>query len=575
MRSILLAGAAATLSASLAVAQSAWQPYDDGSAASARDQPAAAAAPESAERPPLPAPPPAPLPAPLDAAAPLPPPLPAPTPSPEQASAPERTAPPPTAPEGPAPAPAALDSAIAPTAGAAATATPAAASKAAEAPEPCKDSESRSAEGPSGSRSGFTGSASDLTRPTGPGFSGGAGFGSLAKDVYATVSLATSFTLGPVSLGVQAPLRFRVYDLAQNKAYFQLRKEDWDEPADYLRILRFVELNKPKDTVYARLGELTGTTLGHGTIVSSYYNSTDIDHFESGARVNVNLAFGGVETLLNNLASPRLAGVRAYARPWHFVDCCSALCRLAVGASAFVDGAAPQTMEGATVDSVNQIHTRTKPLGVYGLDAEFDALSNALLDLTPYTDLNFIGGEGAGWHAGALFGIHPSVISAQVRFEFRRMGARYLPAYFDALYEIQRFSYLNGKTKLQSLDEGGSGQARSGYYGELVVGFGSALSVMGSYEDYQGPNNSSLQLQVVLPTVAGLKVGAYYIKRNFDRFAQVFDPVGAMGIFEARYALYPFMALVAQASRQWQVDSDGSFHAVDSFHVGVDFNVQF
>lgn len=436
----------------------------------------------------------------------------------------------------------------------------------------------KAAEGPTAPRTGFAGApgaSGELTRSTGPGFSGGAGFGTLSKEFYATVLLATSFSLGPVSIGVQAPLRFKIYDFGQNKAYFQLRKEDWDEPGDFLRIVRFAELNRPKDKIYARFGELTGTTLGHGTIVSSYYNSVDIDHYEAGVRFNLNLAPGGVETLLNNIASPRLVGARAYVRPWHFIDRCSVLCRLAIGASAFVDGAAPRTLAGSTVDGVDQIHAKNRALGVFGVDAEFDAVSNELLDVTPYTDLNFIGGQGAGWHAGVLVGVHPSVVGAQLRFEFRRMGARYLPGYFDALYEIQRYSYRDDKTKLQYLDEGGSGEARSGYYGELVLGFGSALSLMGGYEDYQGPNNSSLQLRLVLPTVAGLKIGAYYLKRNFEGFAEVFRPQGAMGIFEARYALYPFLALVAQAARQWKVDANGGFQVVDSFHVGFDFNVQF
>jgi hypothetical protein len=588
MRSTFFAaGTATALAASLAAAQPVWQPYDDGATAQA------AAASQPAEPPPPPAPPPAPLPPPSspqvgerppegqDGAAPAPPDASA-APSAADGSAAEPSPADPGAAAGPAAAPNPAAPPAAASASPAALPAPAApgapdSGKSSEDSEPCKDGDVKSAEAPTALRSGFSGSpaASELTKPAGPGFSGGAGFGTLSKELYATVLLATSFTFGPVSLGVQAPLRFKIYDLDRNQALFQLRKEDWDEPGDFLRILRFVELNRPKDTVYARFGELTGTTMGHGTIVSSYYNSVDVDHYQSGVRFNLNLAPGGVETMLNDVAGPRLLGARVYARPWHFIDRCSVLCRLAIGASAFVDGAAPRTLDGATLDAAREVHARNKAMGVYGVDAEFSAVSNALLDVTPYTDLNFIGGQGAGWHAGVLVGVHPPVIGGQFRFEFRRLGARYLPGYFDALYEIQRFDYRDGKTKLQYLEDGGSGEAKSGYYGELVVGFGSLLSIMGGYEDYQGPNNSSLQLQVVLPTIAGLKIGAYYVKRNFEGLAEVFDPKGAMGIFEARYSLYPFMAVVAQGARQWRVGADGRFQVVDSFHLGFDFNVQF
>lgn len=596
------AGTAAALAASLAAAQPVWQPYDDGSTAQA------APASQPAGPPPPPAPPSAPLPPPSPQAAERPsesPDRPAPTPPPIRAALataaaedPVALPPPPSAsaaspwapdasalpadPAGAAPPPSAMNAAEPSAAASASPAAPPApgapdSGESSEDSEPCKDGDVKSAEAPTAPRSGFSGSpsASELTKPSGPGFSGGAGFGTLSRELYATVLLATSFTFGPVSLGVQAPLRFKIYDLDRNQALFQLRKEDWDEPGDFLRILRFVELNRPKDKVYARFGELAGTTLGHGTIVSSYYNSVDVDHYQSGVRFNLNLAPGGVETMLNDVARPRLLGARVYARPWHFIDRCSVLCRFAVGASAFVDGAAPRTLDGATVDAAREVHATNKALSVFGVDAEFSAVSNALLDVTPYTDLNFIGGQGAGWHAGVLVGVHPSVVGGQFRFEFRRMGARYLPGYFDALYEIQRFEYRDGKTKLQYLEDGGSGEAKNGYYGELVVGFGSLLSIMGGYEDYQGPNNSSLQLQAVLPTVVGLKIGAYYVKRNFDRLAEVFDPKGAMGIFEARYALYPFLAVVAQGARQWKVDADGRFQVVDSFHLGFDFNVQF
>lgn len=416
----------------------------------------------------------------------------------------------------------------------------------------------------------------ELTRDARQGIGFGFGLQRLERDVFLVAALGTTLEFGPVGVGVQVPLRFRVYNLDTKGATFQLRRQDWDEVSDYFKILRYVQYGQPRDAVFARFGELAGTTLGHGTIVDDYYNAIDVDHYQAGLRFNLNLDAGGAETMLNSVSAPRLAGGRIYVRPWHFIDACSFLCRLAIGASVFVDGAAPTTLAGATVDGQNNfVGTRTRALAVYGLDAELNLISTPLLDLTPYADLNFIGGHGSGLHTGALFAIHPPGLAALARLEYRRMGAEYLPRYFNALYEVQRFSFRDGRTKLQFLDEGGNGGAVNGYYAELLLTLANQISISGGFEDYQGPNNAALLLRLALPEVLGVRLGGTYLKRNFDGFEALFEPNDSLGILEARFAVNDYFSVIGQRSRQWKLRSDGEFEVLDTWAVGTSFNFSF
>ena len=426
----------------------------------------------------------------------------------------------------------------------------------------------------------------------------GLGFEKIDRDLYVDTLVGGTFELGPVHLGVQAPLRWRVYNLDDKKPVFQLRKQDWDEVSDYFRILRFIEYGAPKDTFYGRLGTLDGTTIGHGTIMNWYYNTIDVNHWETGVRLNLNLNPGGIETVLNNVASPHLMGGRIYVRPWYFINRCSLLYRLAVGFTALVDRDAPYTFSPTANSDVEKgtINAPGRPLGIYGADIEYPIIASKYFDITPYVDNNFMGGfsasDGYGFHGGVLMGMHPPVVDIQARIEYRYVGPHYLPGYFDTLYEINRYYYATDKhgspvTKLQSLDSsldpdtGLPKAGRSGAYGELVVSVGKYFSLMAAYEDYQGPNNSSLQLRVLMPEIVGIRLGAYYVKRNFEGFSEIFSRDGALGILEVRYNVYSFISLIAQLSRQWRVDSDptspnyGNYTNSDSINFGIQFGWTF
>ncbi len=151
--------------------------------------------------------------------------------------------------------------------------------------------------------------------------SGGATFGRIDEDWYVTLQLRLAIDQENWGLGLGIPLRLRVYDAEpEDPTGLVIRQEDWDEVSDYFKVLRYVYLGNPDKSgpYYLRLGELTGVTLGHGTIVHRFYNGFDMDRFRLGGDFYVNVGPYSGELLIGDMSRPKdtvVTGVRFTVRP--------------------------------------------------------------------------------------------------------------------------------------------------------------------------------------------------------------------------------------------------------------------
>jgi hypothetical protein len=434
--------------------------------------------------------------------------------------------------------------------------------------------------------------------PVGPGeadaFKGMAGgdlgFGRIGGDYYLRLNLGTELDFGKVGVGIQVPLNFRLSDRTRNgdtSLNTTLRKEDWDEVADYARIIRYFRYGHPSDTFYVRIGELYGATIGHGTIVNSYYNSINLDIYKLGVQLNVNTDFGGVQTLMDNLFQPSLFGARVYVRPVAFFDKDSYANNLAIGLTVMADAFAPTGVIGPMQTSAHEPSVANDAAAVMGVDIEFAVVRSKVIDVIPYTDLNHIFGASNGWHLGVLTKLRPlEKLGLNFRLEYRYLSDNYIPGYFDSYYDIQRYTFpLGCPTPITKLDyvRGQNrpamcavGLSGSGFYGEGVFSFFDILKVIMAYEDAEGPNNSNLLLSLQLPYFDALKLAAYYYKRNFDSWSDAFSTDNAVLIAEARIRMYAFLYFIARYARSWVLSADGkTFASTDDFSVGIGMAVTF
>jgi hypothetical protein len=420
---------------------------------------------------------------------------------------------------------------------------------------------------------------------------GDVGFRKIGSDYFIGVGVGTELDFGKIGFGIQVPLNIRVSNRCDRPPPCDLnttlRKEDWDEVADYARIISYFRYGHPAEPIYVRVGQLFGATFGHGTIVNAYYNAINLDIYKLGVQLNVNTDYGGVQTLMDNLFQPSLFGARVYVRPVSFWSKDSYANNLAVGLTLIGDVFAPVGMPppGTTRGDAHEPTLPTEAMGILGFDVEFAVLRSKMIDVIPYTDYNHIFGARGGWHLGVLTKIRPlDKLGLNFRLEYRYLSSKYIPGYFDSYYDIQRSTFPLGcpTTKYDYIRSGPGtcpvvvGLAGSGFYGEGVFNLFDLLTVMMAYEDADGPKNSNLLLSLQLPAFEAVKLAAYYYKRFFDGLSEAFSLDNAVLVAEARVRMHSMLYFIARYARSWTLSADGSrFDSTDDFSVGIGVHARF
>jgi hypothetical protein len=456
-------------------------------------------------------------------------------------------------------------------------------------------------------------------------FGGELGFNGLGGDYFLSLALRLNFDRENWGFGIQAPLRVRIIDNdpENNNDYGGfIRKEDWDEPSDWLKIARYVYVGQwdKKGPFYVRLGELSGLTVGHGTIMHRYFNGIDPNKWRTGVNVAVNVWAFGTEVMINDLADPSLVGARFQVKPLVIAFADSSTTaeddghgwiadKLHVGFSIFSDTKAPfalgtetipnpDTNVGGTItrlaydDNERPLVTRERALMILGADVGFELVDLPFLTITPYMDLNkmTVVNHGWGWHLGVLWNLHVPLaidtLQVDLRTEYRRVSGDYLAPYFNTIYEIERYQRLDsaGGTipKLLSLcgdlDCNGNGKdSRNGVYFDLLAGLPNFVFVGGEYIGYSGPNNDgTLRLSLEVPALQVVKFSAFYYRVNISGLDDLFklDDKSAV-VAQASVPIYAIFSINARWWRVWQATPDRTgFESVDDYSIGVGMSLE-
>lgn len=389
--------------------------------------------------------------------------------------------------------------------------------------------------------------------------------------------------------GVLVPLRLRVWD-RDPESPGTLRREDWDEGSDWLRVLRFVEYGRPREAVYGRVGQLEGALIGHGTIVNGYFNTIDVDHAQFGLQAALNDRAGGLELMLDSFVDPEVMAARLYARPGTFFAPNTLASRWAVGTTLALDIDAPLRFQRVDVSvdpslpfevtpERNLIPEKTDVTGVFGIDNELVLVQEELIDFTPFLDLNVHLDGSAGVHLGAFTGLRPlEELHLDTRVELRWLGERYIPDYFGPLYEIDRNTYFGyggtGAPKRVVLEELTGGQ-RLGAYGEVTAELYRFIRVFGAYEDYQGPRNANLQLGLRLTDLGPVRLGATFRRYGFNGLSDALELKNALLLGEAQVRVLPWLYLSGQYNRLYRLQPDGAYDTVNDWSLGAGAAVGF
>lgn len=432
----------------------------------------------------------------------------------------------------------------------------------------------------------------------------GLGFSKIDGDFFISTIINTDFSVGPVGVGLALPIDLLLINddntgTRAEKTYGNvLRRKDWNQVEDYFKFIRYVRYGQKRDPFYALVGQMWGSTIGHGTLLSRYTNSLNQDHPKFGGAFDLNTMYAGVETLADSFVNPQLIAARAYWRPFGGTPIARGW---SVAVTGIMDRQAPSSLQftskpdGTLVLQSDAAGTPlvavSAPFYAIGVDTEYELIRSSLLTIIPYVDANRLVGAGNGLHIGVLTDVSLPVpiisIVLQTRLEYRWMKPGYIPEYFDQTYDLGRYQYavlannpgdpahpmstFTPKSQAAYNDRQTGGVPRKGYYGELAFNFGGFVQVGGVLQDYQGDNGASLGIFATLPKIQIVKLSGYYLRKNFSGISDTFTlDERSLLAFSAAYKVFGPLYLRIDYTRQWVLNPNNSqIVAVSNFSGGI------
>ncbi len=409
-------------------------------------------------------------------------------------------------------------------------------------------------------------------------FTGGLGLTYVDGKPYYLITAQPELSFGDWGVGLDLNLRFGTDG--------SLRKQDWDEGYDILRLFRYVRYGQKRSWLYARVGSLDAARLGHGLLMYRFNNSASYDNRKVGLEFDMRFEKWGFETVTSNLLGLEIYGLRGYYNPLKETGI-PILSDLEVGATYLTD----LNKDGRKLPKGNSPliyvnnYEETNPVTAVSADIGLPLLDNALIDLTVYSEF----GKFIGYGSGGSFGIESNLkglstfFSVFARLEHRINGDKFLSNYFGPFYEIERVRQLPDSTlstKLQALDNTSS--SGNGLYGELGATILGTLKISGNYEEmYNIPGSGALHLSTdagdLIPKVVAK---ADYYKQNLNAGASIFKlDERSLATAEVGYKPYSFMSVTMYYQWTFQPIKDGDevvgYETVSRIEPKVNFHFSF
>lgn len=297
----------------------------------------------------------------------------------------------------------------------------------------------------------------------------------------------------------------------------KLRKQDWDEPSDYAKVIRYFRLGHEESPFYLNISRLYGQSLGHGTVVRRYNANLSYNTTRVGATFDAYHRFLGFESMINDVINPDVFGVLGFVRPLEpFFGNVVPLRSLSFGFSAVGGRSLPSRIAYERglfspafdkpiprIDSDFNIEAASsESVSIFGGNAEAKLIRTRYADLKLYFDFEKMSGDafGKGMTFGSLwrfsFGDENPWGALRIRAEFQRFDSNYLPSFFDSFHDIHKTQYMPAgfrsegltyyPTKLGFLRASKGGPTRNGGTFEATWSFLGYLTVGGAVKASSG-----------------------------------------------------------------------------------------
>jgi hypothetical protein len=390
-------------------------------------------------------------------------------------------------------------------------------------------------------------------------------------ETYYLINVAPEVAFGQIGIGLDLNLRFNT----QGK----LRMGDFSKFEDYLRIVRYIRWAQKGDPFYIRVGQLDYSFLGHGSIIYNYRNSASYDMRRTGIELDLNFEKFGFESMYSDLTGRELLGMRGYAKPLKFTTLAKipVISNFEVGVTYARD--LNQYADFSHDGTFAHIDSSKSGLAIYGFDFGLPILSYSFIKSTLYYDFAQIANYGHGSTAGINISFSGmGLLSIRGKYEYRMNGANYIPAFFNALYEHDRFNFL---TRLSKSDTLWQVAANNGYYGELIISVLNTFNIVAGYQAPVNINNQGiLHAELQLPQVAGIVLRGMFDKTRIGRVFILDDNSilsGEIGYKPVKYMLVSmlYQRTFSNRNADGSLRTDGSYEKQDRVEPKVSFIYDF
>lgn len=392
------------------------------------------------------------------------------------------------------------------------------------------------------------------------------GITSIGGQTYAGFRFQPEFHIGKlIGFGLDVPVQFNV----DTKKF---RKEEFTGGVELVRLIRYFTFGKKKETpIYIRTGDLTGVSLGYGTLINNYSNSPSFEYRKWGLNVDFNVkGIAGVEGLYSDINGANLLGIRPYVRPLRTTGI-PIVKSFEIGYSYVAD-------KGKNADSIGY-YLQQGGIKAGAIDAGITVVNNSILKLIGYGQTSWLSrvksdtldekltADGLTYQKGkgSSIGVNgkinlASAFMVDARIERLWYKNYYIPQFFDAIYEI------NKDQKIYSLS---SAKAKQGIYGNLALIFFQKFRINGALllpDQITVESPALVQVGLQAANLGKLTVSGNYIKGNLTSLNDAFrlDQRSLANILLS-YQLASFLYVGVDYRWTFAKLEDGSIQATDYF----------
>jgi len=312
----------------------------------------------------------------------------------------------------------------------------------------------------------------------------------LGKDFFLGVDPGFAYYPGDWGISLHAPLNMLLLKAGTSEfGGMLIRKQDWDEPADFARVVRFISYGRRESPLYFGITSIRPHSIGHGLLMQDYQPNIDIDRSMTGGVFETNSRYIGAQLRVADVTfQNRVVGALAYLKPLGFVDgeIISSLSfgveyagdwkaprcvRTGEDAPCVVGGptaanpagnqAGPDPLTGASRDHTfirtdpdfGRPYTEDTSIHAIGFSGEMRFMKTERSDLKLYGTYHQFLEHGAGIAGGILgrFTVGEGQVHAfRLRAEYRTFDADFAPNYFDTLYEVTKYQFARLTPRAQT-----------------------------------------------------------------------------------------------------------------------------